>query len=853
MIKDKYKAVFIVVMLFALSGLLPQKARADKASYLVSGIVKDTLTMEALPFASVTVVGKSIGTLTDSKGIFEMAVPVDADALQVSCLGYEKKTVAIKKGQVNIYAIDMTPSTTTLSEIVVKKPKYSKKNNPAVVFAERLKRHGPLTDPERNDYYNYDKYERITLALNNFAEKEENSWMFRKFPFLWEYVDTSEVSGKPILNVSVKEKLSEVYYRKNPRSKKEHVIGIRREGVDEIADQESMQTFIEDVLREVDLYDNDINILQNRFVSPLSRIAPDFYKFYLTDTVEVDDERCIVLSFYPHNPAAFGFVGQLYVPDGDSTMFIKKVTMHAPKGINLNFIENLYITQEFSKAPDGSRLKTRDDMTLEISVVSGLQGLYARRNIAYSGHDFNKPENEGVFDYMQKEIVDNDAMDRDGKFWDSARMISVSRNEKEVGNLLARLREVPLYYWCEKILKIMVTGYVSTGNDSKFDIGPMNTTISGNTIEGMRFRAGGMTTANLSKRLFARGYVAYGTKDNRWKYSGELEYSFHDKNYHPREFPIHSVKVSHLYDVDMIGQHYLFTNMDNVFLSLKRMSDTQITYHRVSKLEYTLELHNNFSVVASVRHERQEATPYMPFVDGYGRKYGHYDETTFNVQLRYAPGEKFYQTKSYRIPVNMDAPVVVLSHTVAPKGFLGSEFMLNKTELSIQKRFWFSAFGYTDVMIKGGHVWSRCPYPDLLIPNANLSYTIQPESFALMNPMEFVNDSFVSWDVTYWANGAILNYIPYIKLLKLREVFGFKGIYGHLGSKNDPLCNSELFRFPGDAHVMEMDHGPYMEASVGIDNIFKCLRVDYVWRLSYLDTEYDIDRRGLRVALHVTF
>ncbi len=171
---------------------------------------------------------------------------------------------------------------------------------------------------------------------------------------------------------------------------------------------------------------------------------------------------------------------------------------------------------------------------------------------------------------------------------------------------------------------------------------------------------------------------------------------------------------------------------------------------------------------------------------------------------------------------------------------------------------WLSAFGYLDLMVKGGHVWSRSPYISLLTPNVNLSYTIQRESFALLNPMEFINDSFVSWETTYWANGALLNNIPLVKRLKLREVVSFRGWYGALSAKNDPSKEHPsaygqlpLLIFP-DKNSRGNMHEPYMEISAGIDNIFRCIRLDYVWRLTYKDVP-GIDRSGLRVAFHVTF
>lgn len=749
----------------------------------------------------------------------------------------------------------------TLQEITVKRTKehYSKRNNPAVDFMNRIRTAKDATDPRRNDFYNYRKYERISFGLNNFKTSDSVPAGKKpgKFDFLKEHVDTSDISGVPVLPLSVKEKVTDVIYRRSPHSEKQYVRGQRSSGIDDIADFQNVQTMVEDVFREIDLYEDDINILQNRFVSPLSRIAPDFYKFYLTDTVTIDDgTRCIVLSFAPRNPATFGFLGRLYVAEGDSTMFVRRVRMGVTPTINLNFVDRMQIYQEFAKAPDGSRLKITDDFNVEMTVLPGSPPLYARRTTAYADHNFSMSPDAALLDQLGSTFTAPDAGTLDETWWGDHRLVAATRNETRIPQLLTRLRTVPIYKYGENFFKLMVAGYVSTGNPSKFDIGPLNTFISGNSVEGVRLRLGGITTANLSNRWFARGYVAYGTRDHKWKYNAEVEHSFNEKRYHSREFPIHSIRVHEKYDIDQLGQHYLFTNPDNVFLALKRGSDQLITYRRDTRLTYQLELANNFSIEASAGVERQEAGPFVPFLLADGNRIQHFDEATFTLRLRYAPGEKFYQTKTTRIPINLDPPVFILSHTFAPRGFLGSRYTINKTELSAQKRVWFSAFGFADIIVKGGHVWSRSPYMALATPNANLSYTIQPESFALLNPMEFIGDTFVSWDLTYWANGALFNYIPLLKKLKLREVVAFRGWLGHLSDKNNPACNKgegpSLLLFPAEAAATTMHKTPYMEISAGLDNFLKVLRIDYVWRLNYRNVP-GIDRSGLRIALHATF
>ncbi len=78
----------------------------------------------------------------------------------------------------------------------------------------------------------------------------------------------------------------------------------------------------------------------------------------------------------------------------------------------------------------------------------------------------------------------------------------------------------------------------------------------------------------------------------------------------------------------------------------------------------------------------------------------------------------------------------------------------------------------------------------------------------------------------------LLNRLPFIKKLKWREVFCFRGLWGHLTSKNDPARLWEgLYVFPDSFY--KLGGASYLEASAGVENIFKFLRIDYVWRLNY--------------------
>lgn len=824
----------------------------------ITGLVRDSLTHQGVPYASITLVGTSEGTLATEQGGFNVNSRASFSRLRVTAMGYRPQEVPVKTGQGSVVLIDLVPSGVELGEVVVRKgkEKYRKKNNPAVDLIKRLRARRDDGDPHRHQHYGYTQYERMMLGFADVDDiikrPEDQAW-------IREYADTSLLTGKRILPISIKETVARDYYSRNPDAHKHLILGTKSAGIDERIDQENVKKILDDFMGEINIFQNDVTLLTNRFVSPLSRIAVDFYKYYLNDTVMIDGERCAVLSFVPFTPQTFGFLGRLYVSIEDSTLFIKRVSMGVPHDINLNYVERMSIVQDFERAHDGSRLKMRDDVEVSFKLISGIPEAFARRETVYREHNFERPES-GVFNFKGDRQVQSSASYMPDEFWQEYRPEQVRTTAATVQGLMQRLRGSKLFYWAEQVVVAMVNGYIPVGKADKVDMGPLNTIVSGNSLEGLRLRLGGMTNVNLSRHWFARAYVAYGMRDKRLKYMGSLEYSFAPKKSLDQEFPIHSLRLTHRYDVDKLAQHYLYTNQDNMFLTLKRHKDVRMQYLRTTRLEYRHEWYNHFSIALGIEHNIHEATRYVPFIYSDGTSRTRYTQAGFTMQLRYAPGETFYQARSYRIPINMDAPIITLSQTYMPRGFMGSLHEVNKTELGLQKRFWFSAFGYADVIIKGEKVWSTVAYPDLLLPNVNLSYTIQPESYALMKPMEFVNDQALSWDLTYWGNGILMNRLPLIKRLRLREVLSLRGVWGSLTDKNNPQKQEtllpasprDLFLFPADALCGTMGDKPYIEAGVGLDNIFTILRVDYVWRLTYRD-HAGTDRHGIRIQLHINF
>lgn len=828
-----------------------------------SGIVKDSITGEPLSYVSVIFENSTIGAMTDDFGKFSLQNNSGLTKLAISSLGYDTKVVTLQPDKKNDgLEILLASSSYQISEVVVKgkRERYSRKNNPAVDLIRNVIEHKDKNRIESKDMYQTETYEKLSIAFDNFNPDFEKNAVMRKLKFIKNYIDTSEFNGKPILTVSVRETLSDVYYRKHPKATKTYVKGKRLQGIDESIDEGGITSNLEEIFQSVNIFDNNINILLNRFVSPLSStLAVSYYEYFIMDTLDINGDQCVDLAFVPVNSQSYGFTGRLYITlDGNYSL--KKVLLNVPKKINLNFVDELRIEQEFKQLPDSTWVIDRENTYINFYIVKGSQQFYAHQLRTYDKYNFEIANADSIFGQLGPLHFEQSAEARPDSFWINNRHIPLKEKESALDDLLAELRKVPVFNVLIKTAEILISGYVPTGRDrntSKFDFGPMNTVLGSNKLEGFRVRIGGMTTANLSPHLFASGYLAYGMNDRKFKYNGTITYSFNEKKYHPGENPVNNLSINHEYDLYTPGQDFLFTSKDNIFVALKVGAPiTKMNYIRKSVLQYEKEWLNGLTVKTWYKHQNTEPTGTLNYIlrDENHDLFRINDITTseLGLQLRFAPGERAYAGRAGKESIfnlSKDAPIFKLSHQLGVNA-LGGEYRYNHTEASAEKRIWLSSFGHIDTQLKAGKIWDEVPFPLLIMPNTNQSITIQPEAFHLMNPMEFLIDEYVSLNMTYYLKGWILNRIPGINWFRLREVVSFNGVYGNLSNKNNPVHSNNLFLFPDGSQPMS--NKPYMEVSVGLENIFKILRIDYYRRLNYLSNP-DIKKDGIRVALRFSF
>ena len=819
----------------------------------ISGVVVDAETGDTLLYPSASYKGHHVAVSGNAMGAYTIQRH-NGWQLTFSAVGYKSKTVNVTASTPSVLNVKLKPDTKQLSEVVVKskRGKYSRKDNPAVELMRRVIEAKKKTDLENHDFLQYSKYQKITLAVNDIKPSDLDSGFFAKKQWLIDQIETSPFNHKLILPVSVDETVTQHIYRKDPKTEKSIIKGQSSTGVNQLIQTgDILNVALKDVFTDVDIYDDYVRLLQYPFVSPIGKNAIGFYRYYIQDTVYVDRDLCYHLEFLPNNQQDFGFRGELYIL-ADSSLHVKRCDLTIPRRSDVNFVENLHVSQQYTKLANGEWALTVDDMIVEMKLARAFGNFLVTRVTRLSDYAFDEIPRQ-LFKGQAKERKEADAMMRDEAFWNQYRSVELTKSESSMDAFIHRIEQLKGFKYFIFAGKALIENFVETGDvnhPSKFDIGPVNTMISKNFIDGYRFRLSGQTTANLNKHWFASGYIARGIDSKKTYYDGQLTYSFNKKEYLPREFPKRTITFSSSYDVMAPSDKYMPTDKDNVFTAFKWTTVDKMMFYNRQKLAFEYEQEWGLKTLAYIKREVNEAAGNIEF----GRQ--KLNTTELSLQLQLAPGRTYINTKQRRLPINLDAPVFGLGHTLGIKGFLGGDYRYNLTEASIYKRFWVGSWGKIDTYLKAGAQWNKVPFPLLIMPAANLSYIVEDGTFNLINNMEFLNDRYASLDVSWDLNGKILNRIPLLKKLKWREYIGVKCLWGDLTDKNNPMLpenvgDPELWQFPQGSYVMDPKR-PYVELIAGVHNIFKLLHVEYVRRLNYkyLPTAH---KDGIRFMVRMTF
>jgi hypothetical protein len=843
--------------LFLLSFFLLFTSILFAQNTVVSGIVTDAANKHPLPYVTLEFPGTTIGVTTDNEGKYTITSTDAQTRLKASFVGYKDVLFTIKSGKEQVLNINLTSVAKQLNEVTIlsgKKPRYRNKDNPAVELIRQVIENKEKNRPENYSYVEYKEYDKMQFSFTNVSSTLADKKFFRKYKFIIDNRDSVTIPGISLLPFYLDEKVSRYYYRKNPEKEKIVVLGQKNVNFGGIIDNEGLGQYFRYIYNKVNIYDNDIYMMSSNFLSPIAGSAPTFYKYFITDTIVVNNSKVVELSFTPRNTTDIFFEGKLYVTI-DGNYAVQKVELEINKNVNINFIKSMHISQEFEQNPDKryhlSKSNTWADFGVSKNSKSGVLGI---RSITYGNYAVNQIRPDTTYENQQVAVSD-EVKNRSDQFWRKNRLDTLTTSESKVYKNIDSLRSMPSYRRTLDIATLLLAGYKSFG---PFEIGPANAFYSFNPIEGFKLRFGGRTTPELSKRYYFETYGAYGFKDERFKYFLSATYSINDKSIY--QFPQNYIRASVQNDTKIPGANLQFVGEDNFLLSFKRGSNDKYLYDLSYRLDYVHEYENHFSYSLGVNRLTQSPAGSLYFlstgITNIIQTINSLTTTEFTAGLRYAPKEQFYQGKIYRYPIPSKYPVISVDYTQGVKDLFGGAYDYQKLHARIDKRVYLSLLGYADVSLEAGKTFGQVPYPLLNIFHANQTYAYAQYSYNLMNFLEFVSDHYESINIDQHFQGFFFNKIPLFKKLKWREVGSFKAIWGGVSDQNNPALHPSLYQFPvasnGQPITYALGKTPYIEASLGIENIFKILRVDLIRRFTYLDHP-EVAKWGIRTLVQFSF
>jgi hypothetical protein len=795
---------------------------------VVRGSVIDASTGEPLPFANIVYSHSTAGTISDFNGNFFIESTSATDTLVASSLGYIPEKLAVRKAvQQNLF-FALQPTTLSIEEVVVRPGE-----NPAFEILRRISANKPKNNPDRFGSYQYKAYNKLRLDLNNIDDNFKKQAFIRKFQFVFDYMDTSEVFGKNYLPILMSESVTHFYYRQNPQVEREIVEAFKISGIQ----NNTISQYSGKMYQRLNVYDNFMTLFEPGFVSPIADFGRLYYKYTLEDSAMIDDDYCFKISFQPKRKLERTFYGYFWV--ADTSYAIRKIQLRVAKDVNINFLNDLVAINEYKKVNDSTWFLSSEELLLDFYVTDFTSGFFGRKSSVYTDIKLDQPIPDSIDNYRSDVIADQESIKREDDYWEENRLAELTGEEAGVYQMVDSVTQVPAFERIYSLVEMLVDYYYVVG---PFEIGPYYTLYSHNPVEGHRFRLGGRTSNNFSTKLRLGGHLAYGTTDEEFKYGLGVEYMFRTN---PRLY----AGIWHYHDVRQLGKSENAFLDDNFFANLlRRNPNNKLTLVDQYNAFLEREWYQGFSNTLEVRYQTIYATDYVPFEmfgEG-GEPVSVRDITSTEITLKthFAYREKYLLGKFERSSLGSRYPALDLDLTYGPKGFLNSDYEYFKIKLQISDKLETNPFGYLRYRLTGGKTFGTLPYPLLELHEGNETYAYDPLAFNMMNYYEFVSEEYITLSAEHHFQGFFLNKIPLMRWLGFREVATGKVLMGNLSDRN-----TQVMAFP--AGLTKLSE-PYYEAGIGLENILRIFRVDAMWRFSYLGHE-NIQAFGLRATMQLTF
>jgi len=799
-------------------------------TYTITGKVFDSESKEPLPFVPVLIKGTTVGGTTDFDGNYSITTTKLGDSIVATYVSYKKLTRAIKRGENQVVNMPMVLEGVNLLEVVVKAGE-----NPAHRIIRNVIANKEYNNKRKLDAYQYETYNKVEFDLNRIPKEMREKKLFKPIKFVFDNVDSINSGEKPSLPIFITEAISDVYYRSNPTLKKEVIRANKITGIENT----SVTSVMGDMYQNINIYDNHILVFNKDFVSPISDNGFFYYKYYLEDSLFIGNTRCYQIRFKSKRPQELCFSGNMWI--SDTTWAVKRLEMSIPKDANINFINAANIVQEFTQI-DSTWMLSKDRLVIDFAMTKNQVGIYGRKTTSYKDFKINQPKEVKFYEFGDKIVVEDSALKYTDEFWNTHRHDSLSVREKKIYHMIDTIKTLPVYRTWVDVLTIFVSGYKVVNN---FEIGPYFNLLSYNRVEGPRVRFGGRTSSKFSRWYELQGYVAYGFKDEKFKYSLGFK-SFISKKPHRQ-----LIGMTYKSDYEILGQSQNGFSQDNLFASLFRTSPlTNLT--RVDQTYAWYEREWVDGLTSKVTLIGRTITPLISNAYKYYKNDGsvatkeNIRNTEVRLNVRFAYKEKFISGDFSRISLGTKWPVLQFNYSKSLQNAFRGEYDYQKVVLNLSDRVrLISLLGYTDYTAEAGKIFGTVPYPLMELHGGNETYVYDYMSFNMMKYYEFASDQYASVGVFHHFEGLLFNKVPLLKKLKWREVVTCKALWGSVNDKN-----RKTLIFP--TTLSSLGNEPYVEVTAGIENIFKVFRIDALWRSTYHRPKA-IDNFGVKFGFQLAF
>ncbi len=814
-ISRKIKLVILFVFIFSLS----------YSQIILSGKVIDAASKAALPYANLYLVKKQYSSACNDAGIFMLNASIP-DTLLVMMVGYETTKLPFFESQEHL-VIRLQKTTTKLEKIVIKKSKKKKKDLVAENIIDLA-----IANKRKNDYqklpdYECKVYNRLQININNIDSTYADKTALKPLGFIFKSIDSTSFD-KPSVPVLMSETFSRIFIQKNPSRSKEIIDANKISGVD----NSSISQFSGNLSMDYNIYEDYINAFQKDFLSPLAYASGLSYKYFMIDSSLVEGRKVYQIYCTPRRPQELTFRGTLWI-DGTSYA-IMRFDLEMAKDANVNLVQQLSFQREYA-IYDSVWIPSSERIFIEMNLQKNQLGFYGVKKTVFTNYQFNQKHPQDFFSVNQTLFLsDSIEVKHDERFWNKVRPDTLSTREVGIYKNIDSVMNTKYAKRIKAVARMFASGYYPF---EKFEYGPYFTTYSYNNIEGNRLRIGGSTKKALHKKMRWQGYIAYGTKDKKMKYSSTLTYYF---KMVPRMFA--AIDVSS--DLRILNASADAFQPDNILSSITRRVMPQ--YLNVERYSAYFEKEWVKGTNNRITFSKTTISPIgiLTFKNADNTFLNSIPISTIELSGRFARKEKLIEDGFHRISMKTKSPIITYSFEAGLKGTFGSTYAYQKAKIKFVDRWYMGPLGYMQIVSEIGKTWGTLPYALLTIHYGNNSYYFDSEAFNLMNPFEFVSDQYAYLMATHHFNGALFNKLPLFRKLQWRELIFARGVYGSLSNANQ---NATVLP-AGMSRLKE----PYLEVGFGVENIFKLMRVDALWRLTNLDNPAT-PRFGINVGFSIEF